>query len=742
MIQELWIKNIATYDSTGVHIANLKKINFIYGSNGCGKTTITKFADAPTDPLYNQCATKWKNDFPLKVLAYNRDFRERNFGKGSLPGVFTLGHATRDQIDAIVKMQDELERIKNQNADRKETREKITQNQTELLDHFKDSIWAEIYKKHEVEFRDAFKGSMGSRHSFMVKLVDEFKNNEGPVLKYEDLKTKAAVVFGTPPVSMPLIPSVDFTRLIEIESDPIWKKKIFGKGDVAISGLIQQLNMNDWVNKGRGYLQDDARCPFCQQDTISESFKKQLEDFFDAGFVNDTGFVNRLSGEHNQKSENLTNILQQIERNEKANAGSKLNVDLFSSLLRTNTGQFFSNTKILDEKIKEPSRSVSLVDTKTQLESIHKLIDEANMAIRAHNKIVQNFASEKRALISHIWRYLAEVNKVLLRDHVKKLDDFQKAIDAMVAQHQIQNTKYKELKDQIEVANRGVTSVQPSVDKINRTLRSYGFHNFELVPSPQDKNQYCIHREDGSLAESTLSEGEVTFITFLYFLQLARGAVSQEAISEDRVLIVDDPVSSLDSSILSVVSSMMKQTIKDILKGKGPIKQLILLTHNVYFHKEVSFMDRKSGDSNDRGFWILRRNSKVSSIQSYEANNPIQGSYELLWQELKDRKNTPGIGTQNIMRRIIENYFRVLGKYGDDDLIEKFEDTEEREICRSLISWIHDGSHSIPEDLFVEHPDTTVAKYSEVFRKIFDQMGHLPHYNMMMGIVDGGEVVA
>ncbi len=52
--------------------------------------------------------------------------------------------------------------------------------------------------------------------------------------------------------------------------------------------------------------------------------------------------------------------------------------------------------------------------------------------------------------------------------------------------------------------------------------------------------------------------------------------------------------------------------------------------------------------------------------------NPIQTSYELLWQELKDKERNSGITIQNTMRRIIENYFKILGKYGDDELIEKY----------------------------------------------------------------------
>lgn len=113
--------------------------------------------------------------------------------------------------------------------------------------------------------------------------------------------------------------------------------------------------------------------------------------------------------------------------------------------------------------------------------------------------------------------------------------------------------------------------------------------------------------------------------------------------------------------------------------------------------------------------------------------NPIKSSYELLWQELKDKENSSCISLQNTMRRIIENYFKILGKYGDDDLIKKFSSKEEQEICRSLISWINDGSHSINDDLFIEYQSKTIDNYLSVFEKIFVLTDHKGHYDMMMG---------
>ncbi|NMU84535.1 AAA family ATPase, partial [Vibrio parahaemolyticus] len=47
MICSLKLADVATYDTTGVHLSNLKKINFIYGANGCGKTTASSYLSHP-----------------------------------------------------------------------------------------------------------------------------------------------------------------------------------------------------------------------------------------------------------------------------------------------------------------------------------------------------------------------------------------------------------------------------------------------------------------------------------------------------------------------------------------------------------------------------------------------------------------------------------------------------------------------------------------------------------------------
>jgi len=559
------------------------------------------------------------------------------------------------------------------------------------------------------------------------------------LLTIDEIKEQSKTIFGDDPKDITPLKTISFDRLGQIENEEIWKKKVVGKSDVDIAKLIQNLNMNDWVNQGREYLQEDEICPFCQKQTITTEFRKQLEDYFDESFTESIQLIKGYTNEYDLLATNLINELSQLESNEKANLSTKLDVDKYTSYLKTITSQFASNRGLSNTKTKEPSRSVELVSTKEQLKNIAALISDANKEIAKHNAIVTNFQNERSQLISAIWKFVVEKAKDEISKYATIANGLNNGIKNISEEIKKKEGAYNALDNEIKKLNKNVTSIQPTIDEINKTLLSYGFHSFNITPSSSEKGCYQIKRDDGTLVESTLSEGEITFITFLYFLQLAKGATSEAAITEDRILVIDDPVSSLDSNVLFIVSALIKEIIKKIKRDTGNIKQLILLTHNVYFHKEVTFIDGRTKTNNETNFWILRKHKKVSTVQSYEMKNPIKSSYDLLWQEIKNKDENSGITIQNTMRRIIENYFKMLGKYGDDDLIHKFENKEEQDICRSLICWINDGSHSFSDDLFIEVQDDTIDRYLTVFKAIFEKTDNLGHYNMMMAIEDSAE---
>ena len=413
---------------------------------------------------------------------------------------------------------------------------------------------------------------------------------------------------------------------------------------------------------------------------------------------------------------------------------AQIDAEKLSSAAELLEGYFAKNKAEMLVKEKEPGRTISLTETSQTIEAIQQMIVIGNSAITKHNEMVDNYTIEKDALVSAIWTFLLDENEALIAGYLNDLSGFVKAKKGIQNGIDICKQQLDELNDKIIEAGKNITSVQPTVDEINRSLKSYGFTNFKIVPSPVQANTYQIQRMDGTLATNTLSEGEETFISFLYFLQFAKGSIDISKVSSRKVLVLDDPICSLDSTVLYIVSSLVKGLIKDVRDEISDVDQIFVLTHNVFFHKETAFIDRRTEICNDIHYWTISKDNNISTIKSHERNNPIKTSYELLWQELKDGSNTSRITTQNVMRRILENYFSMLGKTKDDTIENSFVTIEEKMICRSLLSWINDGSHSIPDDLYIDSYTDSIDRYKQIFRDIFINMGHEAHYNMMMGI--------
>lgn len=740
MIESIHIKNVATYDEEGISVDDLRKINFIYGANGSGKTTLSNFLHNPSDVRFEECTLTWKDTQELRTLVYNKEFRERNFGKGKISGVFTLGEATAEEIKLIEAKIEILKGIKEEGLKKRLTLKNQEEKIVQLENDFKEATWINIYKKYQYVFKEAFRGSI-SKVAFSKKLLYEYSNNDADLVKFEILKEKAKTIFGDKPEMISVIEQISFERILQIENDPIWKKTVVGKGDVDIAKLIKRLNITDWVSQGRKFIEEESNiCPFCQQETVTPDFNDQLERFFDDTYIEDIQRIKELKKEYLSLVEKIINVLNLVEVEQKNFSGSKLDIVKFSAYLKTLISQITTNNERLILKEKEPSRNIELTSSEEQFILIKDEIDEANIKIFKHNRIVLNFNTERQNLINSIWKFITKEFEIDIVRHNKSISGLSKGVSALNKQVDGKILEYRVLDAEIKELSKNVTSILPTINEINRLLKSYGFVNFKIVPSRED-GYYQIQREDGSIAEETLSEGEITFITFLYFLQLSKGGASEDSVNDERILIVDDPISSLDSNVLFVVSTLVKEIIRDIKFDKGNIKQLILLTHNVYFHKEVSFIDGRTKCCANTRYWILRKNELTSTIQDFELSNPIKSSYELLWQELKSDEVKSSVTIQNIMRRIIENYFKLLGKYGEDDLIQKFAAKEDQEICRSLISWINDGSHSINDDLYVELQDRTIENYKKVFKGIFELTNHAGHYNMMMGVAEQAEVV-
>lgn len=735
MITEIRIERYASYQGDPVVISGLACRNYFFGTNGSGKSTIARVIDGDVS-VPQTCYVAWKNQ-PLKTMVYNRDFVKRNFGDQDLKGVFTLGKEDVEAVERIRTAKGEVDTCDINLTNQRQALADKMKEVDDLTSQLTETCW-KAEGEYAETFADAFTGTRNNKVKFRERVLAE-RCSTAQLRELDDLKSDARTLFGEEPVKEDSVLSLDFRILLEAETDAILQTKIVGKEDVDIAALIRTLENDDWVSRGRDYLaQSEGLCPFCQK-PVADGLRQSLDEFFDATYLSQKAELTTLVQAYETAAAEVTRVTKEVVEAQHHH----MDVPELKRLRDILAAELDANCRILKEKVREPSATATLRPIGDVTAKMTALVATANEAIKNHNKMVDDYHGNKSRLINEVWKYLTAVDlKDALSSYntaLARLTSAKTSIEACIRETE---EKRQSLLDEIAGLSQKNTTILPTKNAINGLLASLGFRGFHLDVT-EDERGYVLKREDGTLVEDTLSEGERSFVTFLYFYNLLRGSHEDDGNPEDTVVVFDDPVSSLDSGVLFVVSTLIRRICDEAGAGEGHIKQAFVLTHNIQFHKEVTHEGR--GTKGSRSYWLVRKPEGLTSVER-RAANPVKTAYHLLWEEVR-RTDRSAVTVQNAMRRILEHYFKTLGgEKSLDDLLECFHG-EEQIVCKSLISWVHDGSHEIHDDLYLCEDDDCVEMYLRVFKSVFYQRNQQGHYDMMwtesgksLGIEDGDGV--
>ena len=410
---------------------------------------------------------------------------------------------------------------------------------------------------------------------------------------------------------------------------------------------------------------------------------------------------------------------------------------------------FTKNKSNIDLKIKnsnEKKEIISIVEHKDLLSDIIKSIND-------NNEKVQNLDQNKKNLYTEIWRFMANGCKQEIESFENRKVKYTRihiTVDKLI---QIYNKNISELNHEIEELRSQTINTQDAVENINLILKNSGFNNFEIKEKEVINNisKYYLKRPNNNTDDHifrTLSEGEKNFISFLYFYQLCLGTDDiKNNSSKKKIIVIDDPVSSLDSQSLFVVSSLIHQLIlrkgdkkpeMKLLKNEN-ISQIFIFTHNLYFYKEVSF-DKRPICTDYWHYKIFKINNSTSISGQY--NKPITNDYTLLWENIKKiKENIPQDSDLNVliansMRRIIESYvyFVGVGNNSWDSILNDDIQSPEYYLKCAFLAYINDDSHKVTvlDGLYYEKLSSLQPQLLfKVFKDIFIKIGS-EHYEMMM----------
>jgi wobble nucleotide-excising tRNase len=706
------------YTASNLELYISKKINFIFGKNGSGKTTI---ADEIVAQFSSQYSVHVFKDFDGVAINERLDAVALGNENASIQKKI-------DVVDSeISHMSKEIE-VPDDGSDNLYTKaidaKKKYYDQNSKIDRFYTSTASFIkgLSNPQIASPNYYITVFKPEISSAKKLADEEISTHKDTIKADK----------KPDITHVTLPVIDLEACIESTND------ILGSS-IKKSSVIPELDGNpqkqQFAKDGLDIHEHVAGevCAFCGSNITEERWNelgnyfndevKKLENRISLGLIKIQTELDELNAVesidkhlyYGKYAEQIDTLNTHIKLR---NAEYKACLDDMKKALEAKRNNLFTKTDSLE---------LLTPDTYASIHKYTELIDN-------NNQFSKNLANEqtkaKNALRYH------EIQKKL--DAFKYTDEKTTLATLSGLNDAAQETLRKRREDFSAKQQERIDLISQTKDekkialKINELLKSMGAASFELELVNDDKEdqkvQYQIKGHDGILRPITaLSKGEKNIIAFLYFMfDLER----PDGSNKPKIVVLDDPMTSNDDTMQYIIINEIQKYYRSV-KGQN---YFILLTHNVHFYLNVrpntAMKYKIKVDGNEKeisfyekfGVWHLFSDSKRSTMRAIEnGKNDFRTSYETLWKELLFLYSAAG-ATPDLMlspsRKICETYMHFTKKsleafFGENTSAKKLFDVNQ---------------HSI-DDLEAELNGKTKDEIKDILKNLFEHNGAEDHFN-------------
>ena len=750
----------------GAALKNLKKVNFVFGPNGSGKTTLS-----------NKIQTINLDDIETEIediAVFNRDYIKDSFRECQAPGHITLGKENSALKDEIDQLTEQLEQHKGKLEDTQTKIEDAERERERLLDVTQSSIGPRrkqlttIFKDYNSLYPKSAPLIPGNNPTLFAKLL-QFKSSEDATLstncdtieKILDILKQIPKADATE-ILVPSIPDTNYT-LSSIET--ILSTTVTLNNDSPMSTFINKHNLHDWIRRGLATVETDnlSSCPFCQQ-KLTDQLISELKNVFDDRH---TAHIQAITKANETIKTYITNC-ETLTTSLATNPDYKsIDYNTHLTIINKALNEIRHTQSKLEQKANESNKILSTGLSEDPFQTIREQLTLITSQINHHNNAINAGKSKRTEAIRNartaLYKYLTGV------EFCDILDTYLQTLATInlktPTEADISSIKQKITHIHTEIDNKlsKMTQVGEKMTFINQILTYIGFNSFSLttpeqtskLSSPEfQSGQYILvrHSNDGTnnpIDTSTLSEGERTLLTFLYFITKyykdGKGA-SPTANLLSTLLVIDDPIASTDAETFFLITNIIRRLLDQVSSpnSNSSVKQVIITSHNTRFLKEVAFSFLNEKDSDPKAcYYFIQKGETGSSVIGPKASSLITNEYNELWAEVrrcnkivvhahKNHEAPPAFPLLgNTMRRIIESYFLDIGGLGTITSLSKSTDRR----TATLLAFCNSSSHSsIGSDIYdILRMDS--FKLLTSFKRVFETLDsgqHIGHYRMMM----------
>ena len=718
MITEIHMEDVACYKQP-VNISPTNKVSLIYGLNGSGKSTITNYLYDLADEKYPRCTIK--EDSEHEILVYNQLFlKDYFYEEDSLKGIFTL---SKENKDVLIAIDQESKKLKDLEQAYKEI-----ESQRFSIEHEKNITRNDVVDKM-FKIKQKYAGGDRvleycleglKRKEPLFKHLTAIKNSENPPsYTIDDLKNEVSAIVGENAHPIDELEEFIFEGA-EIEGNPIFEKVVVGSQEGSVAEFINNMKNSDWVRNGLSFLPENilssgSPCPFCQEATITEGLVESIRGVFDDSYERD---INQIKTYQNSYLE-LESVLNFGNITDISVVDKEISQE-WKAVTSNIRSSYRENKLLIEKKIGSPSTPISLASSLDGIKSINVLVQRINELIQSHNEKLNNKQRSLDDINQRFW--------LLMRwKYSQTIELFEKTNDRLNLELLGSTNALKSITSEIESAQSHVielrkktVNIEEAIENINSGLSEIGVTGFSVIQ--YGKNLYRVRREgDDGNAFHSLSEGEKTVISFLYFIELCKGQSSTDAAPKKKIVVIDDPISSLSHIYVFNIG----QLIKRIFCNSEKFEQVFLFTHSLYFFYELTHTNKNKRDEIQNLYRIIK-NSDGSDVVKMKYEE-IQNDYQTYWSIVKDEASHPAL-VANCMRNIIEYFFNFVQKTDFNNVFQKPLLSGDK--YQAFSRYMNRESHSLGQNIFdIKEFDYMV--FREGLRLVFQECGYSEHYKAM-----------